>query len=60
MSFIHIGECIPEEKIGVLVAWNGGSCDMEWCYTITQGQNVVSSFSGKVKYFMDPLQIIKK
>ena len=32
----YLREYINKDKRGVLVAWNGNSCDLEWIYKITQ------------------------
>ena len=49
----------PEEK-GVLIAWNGESCDLRWLYKIAQSPNSSLSFPSKLDYFFDPLKTIKK
>lgn len=48
-------------KQGVLVAWEGNSCDIDWLYKLTE-----EKYRGKLRmpshcpYFMDPKYVIKK
>ena len=56
----YVNDYISGGKISLLVAYHGGSCDMEWCYRIKQDPNTILTFPNKVKYFMNPLQIKKK
>ena len=45
---------------GVLVAWNGGACDLEWIYRLTKAPGSKLSFPKRIKYFLDPYRAIKK
>jgi len=51
----HIG---PSQR-GVLVAWNGETCDMKWIYKIAQAPNSKLSMPSRIKDFMDPLKVIR-
>ena len=51
---IHIG------KQGVLVAWNGETCDMGWRYRLTHRPNTKITFPKQIRYFMNPLEIIRR
>ena len=55
---LYLNENIPIGKQGVLVAWNGDTCDMEWCYRVMYGPNATVSFPRQLQLFMDPLEII--
>ena len=56
----YLNANIPIGKVGVLVAWNGETCDMEWCYRIMNGPIGTVSFPRQLRYFMDPLEIIRR
>jgi hypothetical protein len=46
-------------KQGMIVAWNGKSCDMEWIYRITQDKNNHGmQFPNNCHFFMDPYAIL--
>ena len=45
--------------VGVLVAWNGKACDLEWIYKLINSITDCS-MPNEIKYFMDPYQVIKK
>ena len=50
-----------QDYVGVLVAWNGKSCDMEWVYKFIHASTDNScAMPPQIEYFMDPYQIIKK
>ena len=44
--------------VGVLVAWNGKSCDLEWIYKLINSNNDCL-MPPEIEYFMDPYRIIK-
>ena len=48
----------PEQR-GILVAWNGASCDLDWIYRLTQAPGSQLSFPSRVKYFLDPFRAIE-
>ena len=50
---------IGPDQCGILVAWNGQSCDMEWIYRLTQSPNSSLNMPPKIKYFIDPMKVIK-
>ena len=50
-SFLQIFIGLKER--GVLVAWNGGTCDLEWIYRLIKAPGSKDSFP-KRKYFLDP------
>ena len=50
-----------KEYVGVLVAWNGKACDLEWIYKLINSVTETDcSMPNEIKYFMDPYQVIKK
>ena len=51
---------IPAGHRGILVAWNGATCDMECLYRYTNRYSSKISFPKVLKYFMDPLEIIRR
>ena len=55
----YLDRHIANDKRGVIVAWNGASCDMEWLYRITQSPHATLSFPDRIKYFIDPFYQIK-
>ena len=51
----HIGR----DQKGVLVAWNGQSCDLRWIYKLFQAPRSVLSLPVNLVFFMDPSVVIK-
>lgn len=58
-NFIEMNININNNEVGVLVAWNGASCDLKWIYNITQAPGSTLVMPYQIKYFLDPLLIIK-
>ena len=52
----HVGK----DERGLLVAWNGASCDMEWLCKITEGRGAHLSFPPCLKHVLDPFCAIQK
>ena len=50
---------VKDNCVGILVAWNGKACDMEWIYKLINSNNNCI-MPQQIKYFMDPLRVIKK
>ncbi len=44
----------------ILVAWNGGACDLKWLWRLTQAPNSQYSWPANVRYFIDPCRVITK
>ena len=40
----HINEHVGKDERGLLVAWNGASCDVEWLCRMTEGRGAHLSF----------------
>ena len=57
---MYLNKHIGTEERGVLVAWNGASCDLEWIYRLTQSPSAKLSLSPRVQYFLDPYHSINK
>ena len=55
-----INKYVPKTTRGIIVAWNGESCEMSWLYKLTQAQGSTLNFPARVNFAMDPYQIIKK
>ena len=55
----YLNDNIPIGKQGVLVAWNGETCDMEWYYRVINGPNATVSFPCQLRFVMDPLESIR-
>lgn len=54
-----IEEHVPEGYVGVLAAWSGKSCDMEWFYRLTRTKEFGDFYMpARVDHFMDPKQVI--
>jgi hypothetical protein len=47
------------DEIATLVAYNGETCDLRWIWRHTQAPNAPGRFPSRVKFFMDPLSVIK-
>ena len=54
-----IGRHIGRDQKGVLVAWNGQSCDLRWIYKLFQAPRSVLSLPVNLVFFMDPSVVIK-
>ena len=54
---IFINKYIKKGTRGVLVAWNGNSCDFSWLYKLTQAPSL--SFPPRICFTMDLYQNIK-
>ena len=51
---------IGRQQVGVLVAWNGVTCDMRWIYKLRQAPNSIFQLPTNIKYFMDPMSVIRE
>jgi hypothetical protein len=55
---------VPEPKQGIIVAWNGKSCDMECIYRITQDEHHRNGgplpFPENCDLFMDPYAVLSR
>ena len=50
---------IDQTERGIIVAWNGASCDLEWLYRLTQRPTSTLLLPERVEYFFDPYHGIK-
>jgi hypothetical protein len=55
-----INRNIGRQQVGVLVAWNGVTCDMRWIYKLCQAPNSIFQLPPSIKYFMDPMSVIRE
>ena len=46
------------DEIATIVAYNGETCDLRWIWRHTQAPNSPGRFPSKIKFFMDPLNVI--
>ncbi len=53
-----INKQVPPSKVFILVAYNGGLCNLKWVWKLTQTPNSSLPFPDQNKFFMDPLKII--
>ncbi len=51
---------VSPDKMVVLVAWNGETCDLQWLWRLTQAPNLMYSLPPNIKYFIDPYCVIEK
>ncbi len=56
-SFIN--RRIKSNEIGILVAYNGETCDLKWLWKLTQAPTSTMIIPPKLKCFIDPLRVIK-
>ena len=57
-----VNRSIPDDHVGVLVAWNGQSCDLDWIYRIMKDPNWKvddAILPQRCPYFMDPMRVIR-
>jgi hypothetical protein len=51
----------PDDKVGCLVVWNGKGSDMKWLWVVSEELHPTTcNMPTQLKYFMDPMSIIKK
>ncbi len=50
---------IGSDQVGVLIAWNGEGCDSRWLYKVAQAPYSSLNIPCKVKYFLDPLAVLR-
>jgi len=48
------------QQVGVLVAWNGVTCDMRWIHKLCQAPKSIFELPASIKYFMDPMSVIRE
>ena len=51
---VFLEKYIGLKERGILVAWNGAACDLEWIYRLTQAPRATLTLPPNVKYFLDP------
>jgi len=51
---------IGRQQVGVLVAWNGVTCDMRLIHKLCQAPNSIFELPTSIKYFMDPMSVIRE
>ena len=44
----------------IVVAYNGATCNLKWIWKLTQAPNSLYLMTDVMKFFLDPLQVIKK
>ena len=52
------GTNMNREEVGILVAYNGETCDLKGLWKLTQAPRSPYDLPSKLKYFMDPLKVI--
>ena len=55
---LFVNNNIFEDKVGCVVAWNGGGSDMKWISHLTQATDASKSLPLKLKYFLGPFRAI--
>ena len=50
---------IGSDQVGVLIAWNGVGCNLRWLYKVAQAPYSSLNFPCKVKYFLNPLAVLR-
>ena len=50
---------IESDQVGVLIAWNEEGCALRWLYKVAQAPYSSLNFPCKVKYFLDPLAVLR-
>jgi hypothetical protein len=51
---------LQRDDVGVLIAWNGETCNLTWLWLLTQAPRSTLSFPSQVKHCLDPLKVIGK
>ena len=55
-----VDRVVPDGEVAIMVAWNGKTCDLKWFWDITQAPYSPYHMPPKLKYFIDPYDMIKK
>jgi hypothetical protein len=50
---------LSDDEEGCVVAYHGAASDMKWLWRLTQRPDAVHSMPAKLKWFLDPLKLIK-
>lgn len=50
---------VARDEVIVLVAYNGATCDLKWLWRMTQAPRSQLCLPANIKYFIDPLRVIK-
>ena len=53
------GSNLKRDEVAVLVAYNGETCDLKWLWKLTQAPRSKYMLPPAMKYFLDPLKVIK-
>ena len=56
----YIDRMVKPGGNGVLVAFNGASCDLRWLWRLTQAPNSHHRLSERLRYFFDPFKVIPR
>jgi hypothetical protein len=55
---LWIEESFDSKDVGILVVYNGETCNLKWLWTVTQAPRSTLSSPDKIKYFLDPMKVI--
>ncbi len=55
-----VDRVVPDGEVAIMVAWNGETCDLKWFWEMTQAPYSPYHMPPKLKYFIDPYDMIKK
>ena len=58
--YTFINNNLSDNKEGCVVAYHGAASDMKWIWRLTQCPDAIHEMPKKLKWFLDPLKIIKK
>lgn len=51
-------ENVANDKVGILVAWNGKNCNLKWLWKLTQALGSSYNMPPRLEYFIDPYRLI--
>ena len=53
-----IEQNIAKDETGILIAWNGTSCDLKWIWKLTQAPLSTLSMPVQIEFYIDPYRAI--
>jgi hypothetical protein len=55
-----VNKHFADNDTGILVAYNGETCDLAWRWKLTQAPRSTLSFTDQLKFFLDPKKVIEE
>ena len=56
----YVNTVVRDGEVAILTAYNGETCDLKWLWKLTQAPNAPYTMPHQIKYFLDPLKVIRE